>query len=234
MSRIVSFVILLSIVISVNGLATNYYVDTNHPAANDTSNPGTEDLTFKTIQKGIDVAMPGDTVFVKTGIYQPANELVMRRSGTADSLIVFKTIGNVQVQFADSVIKGWRWSTLFNNYLVINGFDISGSQLAVFIQGSHNEILNCKVHNCVEDGINIAGGSHNKLSNNEVYKTGWNGIYIESRPNSGDKGRADSNLVEYNKCYDIPNHFGINIFPNTEQSQDALVGNTIRYNTIYN
>jgi len=225
---------LIYLISSGDAFAANYYVDTNHPAANDTSNPGTEELPFKTIQKGIDVAMPGDSVFVKTGTYFQAGELVMKRSGVQDSLIVFKAIGNVLVQFPDSVQKGWRWSTLFNNYLVIDGFDLSGSDLPFFIQGSFNQILNCKVHDCNEDGINIAGGSNNIISGNTVYNTGWNAIYIESRPNGGDKGRADSNLVEYNSCYDNPNHFGINIFPNTNQVQDSLVGNIIRYNRIYN
>jgi parallel beta-helix repeat protein len=225
---------LIYFISSGNAFATNYYVDTNHPAANDTSNPGTEELPFKTIQKGIDVALPGDSVFVKSGTYIQTDELVMKRSGVQDSLIVFKAIGNVLVQFPDSVQKGWRWSTLFNNYLVIEGFDLSGSDLPFFVQGSFNQILNCKVHDCNKDGINIAGGSHNIISRNNVYNTGWNAIYIESRPNSGDKGRADSNLVEYNSCNNNPNHFGINIFPNTNQVQDSLVGNIIRYNKIYN
>ncbi|MDX1373443.1 MAG: right-handed parallel beta-helix repeat-containing protein, partial [Nitrososphaeraceae archaeon] len=158
----------------------------------------------------------------------------MKRSGSIDSLIVFKALGDVQVVFPIDLNKGWRWSTLYNNYLVVEGFDISGSESPTFIQGDYNQIKNCKIHDCTEDGLVLAGGSNNSFTNNQVYNTGWNGIYIECRPDDGAKGNADFNIVEHNTSYNNLNHFGINIFPNTAQPQVALTGNIIRYNKVYN
>ena len=49
--------------------AADLYVAQKDPAAND-KNPGTEALPFKTIQPATDAAGPGDTIWVKAGLYQ--------------------------------------------------------------------------------------------------------------------------------------------------------------------
>jgi hypothetical protein len=45
------------------------FVDRNHAGA-ENQNPGTEAQPFKTIQGGVDAAQPGDTIWVKAGIYE--------------------------------------------------------------------------------------------------------------------------------------------------------------------
>jgi parallel beta-helix repeat protein len=60
--------------------ATTYFVDANHPSARDT-NPGTEALPFKTIEKATSLVNAGDTVFVKAGIYRET--VILSRSGTS-------------------------------------------------------------------------------------------------------------------------------------------------------
>ena len=63
----------------ISAHATDYFVDQKHPKADD-KNAGTEALPFKTIQPAVDAAKPGDTAFVKAGLYQePVN---IRTSGT--------------------------------------------------------------------------------------------------------------------------------------------------------
>ena len=59
--------------------ATTYYVDANHPSARD-SNPGTESLPFQTIGRATSLVDPGDTVFIKEGVYRET--VILSRSGT--------------------------------------------------------------------------------------------------------------------------------------------------------
>ena len=48
--------------------AADYFVEQNSAAADD-RNPGAEARPFKTIQPAVDAAKPGDTIYVKAGIY---------------------------------------------------------------------------------------------------------------------------------------------------------------------
>ncbi|MGH8652475.1 MAG: cellulase family glycosylhydrolase, partial [Gammaproteobacteria bacterium] len=49
--------------LSARASGATYYVDTNHPSASD-SNPGTEVLPWKTIQKPANMLVAGDTVYI--------------------------------------------------------------------------------------------------------------------------------------------------------------------------
>lgn len=68
-----TFVTILDSLIVVFLLATgswgaNYYVDQNHPNASD-KNSGQESHPFKTVQKGIESAISGETVYIRAGEY---------------------------------------------------------------------------------------------------------------------------------------------------------------------
>ena len=68
------WVLLAVVALSLTGRqawAAQYYVDQGHPAASD-ANPGTASLPFRTIQRGINAAAGGDTVWVKSGVYEEA------------------------------------------------------------------------------------------------------------------------------------------------------------------
>ena len=56
---------------------TVLFVDQNHQAASDT-NSGAEDNPFLTIQAAVNAAGPGDTVYIKEGIY---SQFDVRSSG---------------------------------------------------------------------------------------------------------------------------------------------------------
>jgi len=70
MPRSVQLIVTFSVVLLAAGSVTgrDYFVDQKHPQADD-KNPGTEDKPFKTIQPAVDAANPGETVFVKAGVY---------------------------------------------------------------------------------------------------------------------------------------------------------------------
>ncbi len=65
--------------------AAVYFVDANHPSARDT-NPGTEALPFRTINKATSLVNARDTVFVKAGVYRET--VILSRSGTSATVRV--------------------------------------------------------------------------------------------------------------------------------------------------
>jgi len=48
--------------------AKDLFVDQNHPQARD-DNPGTEAQPFRTIPPAVEAVKPGDTIYVKAGVY---------------------------------------------------------------------------------------------------------------------------------------------------------------------
>jgi len=212
--------------------ASTYYVDKSNPNASD-NNPGTENEPWATIQKGIDVAQAGDTVFIKGGTYTP-NGLKMKRSGAVGNPIVFKNYDNnsVVIDMSSAPDRGWDWDG-YKDYLIIDGLTFINGKWPVLIKGSYNEIRNCELYGAIGTVINVWGGSYNLISNNKIHDYGYNGVSIESRPNDGNLGRADSNIVEYNHIYNSSGHMGVNIFPNTGQAQELMYFNIIRWNKIH-
>src|SRR5581483_10452346 len=61
--------------------ATEYFVA---PTGSDT-NPGTMASPFATLQKGHDVAVAGDTVWLRAGTYKNTKQIKLSKSGTSDS-----------------------------------------------------------------------------------------------------------------------------------------------------
>ena len=65
--------------------AMNYYVDQNHPGAND-QNTGTSDHPWKTISKANQTLVAGDTLFIKAGTYN--TYIAPSRSGASSQVIL--------------------------------------------------------------------------------------------------------------------------------------------------
>jgi hypothetical protein len=81
---------LLILTLARSAWAGNIFVDQNHPAAGD-KNPGTEQKPFKTIQPATDAAKPGDTIWVKAGLYQDPVHITQRgRPGNPITLSAWK------------------------------------------------------------------------------------------------------------------------------------------------
>ena len=220
--------------------ASSYYIDKSNPNADD-NNPGTKDAPWATIQKGVDVAQAGDTVFIKFAVYN--EDIRMVRSGNKDDgYISFIGIGN-QMPIIDGTGKsnslidwyGKPDDRVQKNYIAIDGLEImNAKKWALSIQGDHNIIKNCKVHNTGSTAIGISG-SNNVIKNNEIYNTGWNGIAWESNmDNSGI--RTNKNIIEYNFIHDLPRHVAVNGFPNENSGnwdKYGGVGNIGRFNKIF-
>ena len=97
-----------------NVQATTYFVDREHPAANN-SNPGSEELPWKTLVYAAEIAGAGDTVWVKAGIYADG-DVVVAHSGTPGQELVFAAYPGHERQ---AVIKGAAFRSYGKSHLVV-------------------------------------------------------------------------------------------------------------------
>jgi hypothetical protein len=116
---------------------TEYYVDQNHPAA-DNQNAGTIDLPWKTIAKANQTVRRGDTVYIKGGTYTSAIAPV--NSGTSSKGITYRNYGT------DTVT-------------------IAGANYAIYLNGkSHITVEGIHAENCAHFLYLINGANHNIIA----------------------------------------------------------------------
>lgn len=99
----------------VTPVGQDYYVDQNHPLAND-SNDGSQAAPWLTIQHAADVASAGDTVYVKAGLYP--ERVIPKNSGTPGYPVSFKAQPRRTVMM-------YGFYTVNSDYLHIEGFNIT-------------------------------------------------------------------------------------------------------------
>src|SRR5512139_1738926 len=131
--------------ISARSAATTYYVDRNHPQASD-SNPGTEALPWLTIQHAAQVAVAGDTVLIKPGVY--TGGITVETGGTAGAPITFHAVG-VGVVIDGSGGERDAFFITWAGYIVVDGLTIqNANRAAVRIDNSqHVTVRNCTLAN---------------------------------------------------------------------------------------
>lgn len=161
---------------SQSGLGTVYYVDKNHASSSDT-NPGTESLPFLTIQKGINVLAPGDTLYVKSGSYNPTvdqyKNLQIEKKGSQSNYILISAYPGHRPIIN---VNSWNGVQLWNaEYIEFRGFEVRG------IDDPPSVDLNNPQH--FGNGISVFGNLGNKfirVVDNHVHHVGGNGIGVSN------------------------------------------------------
>ncbi len=234
LKRIIFFTIVAQLGLAANLWAATFYVDNAHPDASD-SNAGTESKPWKTIQRGADIAVGGDTVYVKDGVYYEA--VKMRRSGSSGKYITFRNYpgDNPAVdgsKISDEKLVWWYSDGVRKNYIEWDGIDVRNSKKnGMWVVGTHNIIKNSKIHHngtpnsTGHTGLQTTYTDNIVISNNEIYNNGWNGLSVENTSNA---------VIESNIVRDNSDHAGINVFPSPGLSQSSQVANHIRFNLVYN
>jgi uncharacterized membrane protein YgcG len=144
-----------------------YYVDA---AIGNDSNAGTSiGSPWLTVQKAGDVAVAGDTCFIRSGTY---DTLVLAASGTSGNPITFKNypsespVLNYTVD-PDSPPSPEVFVIDFNghSWIVLDGLKTTGGSIGILCYpgASNNQILNCEVSDSLGTGIMVYGGSSNNL-----------------------------------------------------------------------
>jgi hypothetical protein len=230
-----------TLVISVSsptplGTGMKYYVAPN----GSDSNPGTEALPFKTIQKAADTVDPGDTVIVEDGVYTMGAPhptcsrftavVCLTRGGTPDKWVVFKSrnIWGAKINGENNRAQnGFRFGASTANYIRVEGFDVFG-------MGNDGSAAGFELYNGGHN-VQIRGNHIHDIGRFCTNTTNGNvGIYIS----------RDNVLVEGNTIHDIgrfgPGEGGCsppNIFwQNHDHGVYHSRGNdvTIRNNVFYN
>ena len=146
-------------------MATTYYVDRNHASASN-ANPGTMDLPWLTIQHAAETLVAGDSVYVRTGIYNE-HVYINNEGNTTDGYIVFSGYPNeAPVVDGTGVTESQNGITVDKSYIKLIGLEIRNwNDNGIWVErAGHIEISNCEIYN-VANGIGMVEGVHDFVLN---------------------------------------------------------------------
>ncbi len=169
------FMLLLAVVPTQVSASNDYYVATD---GND-SNLGTIDHPFRTIQKGMDTASSGDTVFIRGGTYFEKISLTDKQ---ATAWITVTAYRNEHVVVDGSGAVAYDGIFQFNDgcsYIRVSGLEIRNTGgHGIFLLGGeidHIRFDNCTIHDCESSGIYCYTGEVPKYVRNVEFD--YNTVY---------------------------------------------------------
>lgn len=216
------------------------------------SNNGTETSPFKTIRKAVRSSFEGDIVKIDSGIYTGSVTFNISNLTITAWHPEHKPVIDASGPAFDTVIAVIKWTSngaanYYNNN-VLDGIIIkdanSPSLLGISINGNNNVIRNCELYNLGRTGI-LVQGDNNVVEYNIIdgitgitdKNIAGNNISIESYYSNYDsvevRRNSENNIIRHNLIRNNPTHYGINIFPNTQDNtQPFMSGNKIYNNYI--
>ena len=221
-SRNIFVFILIFVITTAYILAGNiYYIDSTN--GNDNNDGFSTSTSWKTLGKANSSLLPGDTVYIRAGIY---NETISpKNSGIEENYITYRNYEEEEV-----IIDGLSQGVLLDNkeFIAVIGLKISNAGRFVVIQnGSKNNIIqNCNMQGSSNwGGVRIENSSHNKILDNYIYDC--HGDAVELYPN------ADYNLIQGNEVDGGPTntHSCLSIWSTTGQDYSSY--NIVRNNHIH-
>ena len=190
---------------------------------------GSSSKPFKTIQKGLDVAQPGDTVLVRNGTYY--EEVKFKRSGRSGKFIRLKAVNRHGAKIRSN--KTYSIYANSKDYIEINGFDIQNSfnqwygGSGITVEDSHNvRIYHNKIKFCGGGGIELkfvdsVTVEHNRVSfttKYNTYQTSGISVYQPKRFNNNDW----QIVIRYNRVHDN-SHTVKNPYTNTVSDGNGII-----------
>ncbi|KAG8975184.1 hypothetical protein FRC05_006352 [Tulasnella sp. 425] len=157
------------------------------------SNPGTLASPFLTIQKGVDTATAGTTIYIRAGTtiyiragtYSPSTNIKISKSGTSSARYTVKNYNGEKVIVDGENLTGTPADLnasladkdrgvfhINGNYWTFSGLEIINGPYAIYSRdASYNTYENLVVHDNYESGVQIQGAaSYNTIINLDSYR----------------------------------------------------------------
>jgi ankyrin repeat protein len=122
------------------------------------SNPGTLESPFRTLPAAIDVAMPGDIIVVRGGLYACSSSISIDTSGEAGRPICLRAYPDETPVFDFSAAKGDGF-LITGAYWHIKGLTVTGAEYWGIV-------------------VETKGGHHNILEQLRAYANGGTGVFV--------------------------------------------------------
>lgn len=183
--------VVLSLFATLSASAATRYVATN---GNDTTGNGSITAPYATIKKASEVALPGDTIYVRGGVY--FQQAGIWTDGTATARITYQAYPGEHVILdgtgqVDSNGNPTNVVTLGGDYLDFIGFEIRNApHIGIVGWGCHHvRVMNNTIHNSVRNGIWFGHDNFNRNYDNLIaYNILYNNV-LENQartwPNGG-------------------------------------------------
>ncbi len=189
--RVLFFAMLLlfSVIFSVPAVAQspqNIFVSVS---GSDTAGDGSIGNPFRTLYQAGRAAQPGDTIFVRGGVYSTAKDKLYYVYGTANLPITVRPYNSETVIFdgAGAIIDRTQSVILIgeSSHVVFDGFEVrnsTGRGISVY-NSTVITVRNNRVHDVQARGIS-ASGDHITIENNEI----WNAVLENTNEAKGYAG----------------------------------------------
>ncbi|UCG27732.1 MAG: right-handed parallel beta-helix repeat-containing protein [Bacteroidales bacterium] len=153
--------------LNVKSYSNIYYVSVDGNDLDD----GSYNYPFRTLSKALAMVLPGDTIFIRGGIYNQNATLEISNKGTSDKLIGIFAYGNEIPVFECQAVSG-RGFKLSGHYLHLKGIIVrNAGDNGIFISGSDNIIDRCITTGNKDSGIHLTdGASENIIVNCDSYR----------------------------------------------------------------
>ncbi len=178
---------------------------------NDSTNTGTIDKPFGSIQKAQELANPGDTVYIRGGTYHIREDQISKvvsglfacityldKSGTEGHTIKYWAYPGEAPVFDFSAVKpqGQRVVGIYviGSYIHLKGLEMTGIQTTItthtesyciYSRGNYNIYEEISMHDNVGTGLRHYNGGHNLFLNCDSYRN-WDNVSEDGKGGNND------------------------------------------------
>ncbi len=220
MNKRLQYLILIIILFSASSYCQIFVA----PGGND-SNPGTLEEPLGSIPAAVNIAVPGDTIYVRGGTFTLNVTISISKNGNENSRYYLIAYDNERpvLDFSSMLVSSTnRGIRLSGDYWYIKGIDIKGAgDNGMNVSGSYNIIEFCSFYENRDTGLQLGGGA----SNNQVINCD---SYFNADPDNGD---ADGFAPKLDVGTD--NYFyGCRAWQNSDDGWDGYLRGADNVNTV--